>query len=188
MIHYIYSDMISMIKYLPYGMLIGIPIVAILLYMVLKVGKRKDKKPAALLPVVIFGFYVALMIVITFLSRESGSRDGMDLKLFSTWGINTRNNAYVVENVLLFIPYGFFGSMAFAKLRHFFPSMILGTATSLAIECMQLVTKRGYFQTDDIWTNVLGTIIGFCVFRLLFCFKAFKRKSEEVLQESEDTT
>ena len=31
----------------------------------------------------------------------------MDLELFSTWGINDRNNAFVVENVLLFIPYGF---------------------------------------------------------------------------------
>ena len=112
----------------------------------------------------------------------------MDLKLFSTWGINTRNNAYVVENVLLFIPYGFFGSMAFEKLRRFFPSMALGTVTSLGIECMQLITKRGYFQTDDIWTNILGTMIGFCVFRLLFCFKVVNKKSAEILQESEDTT
>ena len=51
--------------------------------------------------------YVAVLLAITYFSRESGSRSGMmDLELFSTWGINNRNNAYVVENVLLFIPYG----------------------------------------------------------------------------------
>ena len=186
MIHYIYSDMISMIKYLPYGMLIGIPVSAILLFAALKLGKRKDKKPAALLPVVVFGFYLALMMVITFLSWESGSRDGMDLKLFATWGINTRNNAYVVENVLLFIPYGFFGSMAFEKLRHFLPSIALGAATSLGIECMQLVTKRGFFQTDDIWTNILGTVIGFCVFRLLSGLVSGMKKAHP--GEAEDIT
>lgn len=168
MIHYIYMDMLSMIQYLPYGMMVGIPIIAILMYTVCKMGKCENMKPAAMLPVVFFGFYFAMMIVITFLSRESGSRNGMDLKLFSTWGINTRNNAYVVENVLLFIPYGFFGSLAFGRLRHFFASLALGTATSLGIECMQLATGRGFFQIDDIWTNVLGTIIGFWMFRLIF--------------------
>lgn len=178
MIHYIFLDMVSMIKYIPYGMLTGIPLVAVLLFMMAKVGKCKDRKPAALLPVVLFGFYFALMIVITFLSRESGSRDGMDLKLFATWGINARNNAYVVENVLLFIPYGFFGSMAFEKFRHFGTGLALGIATSLGIECMQLITKRGYFQTDDIWTNVLGTVIGLGAFRLLCCFQTNNSKAD----------
>ena len=168
MIHYIYMDMLSMVQYLPYGILVGIPVIAFLICTLCKMGKCQNKKPAAMLPVVFFGFYLAMMFVITFLSRESGSRNGMDLKLFSTWGINTRNNAYVVENVLLFIPYGFFSSLAFVRLRRFFASLFLGTVTSLGIECMQLATGRGFFQTDDIWTNVLGTIIGYWIFRILF--------------------
>lgn len=165
-----------MIKYLPYGMLIGIPVSAILLFAALKLGKRKDKKPAALLPVVVFGFYLALMMVITFLSRESGSRDGMDLKLFATWGINTRNNAYVVENVLLFIPYGFVLAWADARQRNFFRNLFTGALTSLAIECMQLVTGRGFFQIDDILTNILGTILGFLCYWLLYGICGLFRK------------
>jgi glycopeptide antibiotics resistance protein len=36
-----------------------------------------------------------------------------------------------------------------------------GFLFSMAIEVSQLLTKRGYFQTDDILTNVLGSIIGY---------------------------
>ncbi len=169
MIHYIYRDMVSMIRYLPYGLITGIPAAAILLYVMKKAGRSENKKPAALLPVVLFAFYFALMMVITFLSRESGcSRGGMDLKLFSTWGINKRNNAFVVENVLLFIPYGFLGCMAFGRIRRFFACLALGAATSLGIESLQLITGRGFFQIDDILTNILGTVIGFLIYRIFF--------------------
>ena len=111
--------------------------------------------------------YVAVLLVITYFSRESGTRGGLDLELFSTWGINKRNNAYVVENVLLFIPYGFVLAWADARQRNFFRNLFTGALTSLAIECMQLVTGRGFFQIDDILTNILGTILGFLCHWLL---------------------
>ena len=91
----------------------------------------------------------------------------MDLELFSTWGINERNNAYVVENVLLFIPYGFVLAWADVRQRNFFCNLLTGALTSFAIEYMQLVTQRGYFQIDDILTNILGTILGFLCYWLL---------------------
>lgn len=167
MIQYIYRDMVSMLRFLPYGILIGIPVSAVLVCVSRKVGKSKGKEPAALLPVIVFGMYFALMMVITFLSRESGDSNGLDLRLFSTWGINKRNNAFVVENILLFIPYGFFGCWASRRLRRFLPSLALGGGTSLGIELLQLITGRGFFQIDDIITNILGTIIGFLFFKIL---------------------
>ena len=70
---------------------------------------------------------VAILLVITYFSRESGSRTGMmDLELFSTWGINDRNNAFVVENVLLFIPYGFVLPWADVRQRHFLINFLTG--------------------------------------------------------------
>ncbi len=106
MIEYIYHDLLFATGYLPYGLVVGIPLAAVLMWAVNR--RNGDRKPAALLPVAVFGIYFAVMFVITFLSRESGSRKGVvDLELFSTWGINARNNAFVVENVLLFIPMDF---------------------------------------------------------------------------------
>ena len=106
------------------------------------------------------------------ISRESGNSKGFDLELFSTWGINDRNNAYVIENIMLFVPYGFLGSWAFEKMGNFFRCLALGALTSLYIESLQLVTGRGFFQIDDILTNTLGAVIGCLVYRLfLFCGK-----------------
>lgn len=165
MIKYICRDLAAAAEYLPYGLALGFPISAVLLLPVF-FGRRKRKIKEIFL-LIAFGMYLALMLVITFLSRESGSTPGeVDLKLFSTWGINTRNNAFVIENVLLFIPYGFLGCLAYTRLQNLFSCVLLGALTSMAVECLQLVTARGYFQIDDILTNIIGTIVGYLLFLL----------------------
>lgn len=164
MMKYIYRDMVSAMKYIPFGLALGLPIAMILLYLSSRGGER-EKRPGSMIPVAVYVIYLAILLVITFFSRESGSRTGgMDMELFSTWGINTRNNAYVVENVLLFIPYGFICRWAFSWARNFFACVLFGAATSVLVECLQLVTGRGFFQIDDILTNILGTIVGFLLF------------------------
>ena len=171
MLKYIYRDLISATGYLPYGLALGIPLSAALVVIAFFGLKRRERQ--ALISMTAFGLYLAILLVITFLSRESGSNPGaMDLELFSTWGINDRNNAYVVENVLLFIPYGFLCSCAFVKLRNFFSCMLFGALTSMAVEFLQLVTARGYFQIDDILTNILGTVVGYLSFLLFVGKKA----------------
>lgn len=166
MVKYIYRDLVTALGYLPYGLALGVPLSAALVLVVSLVRGKRERQ--AFVPLIAFGLYLAILLVITFLSRESGSMPGaMDLKLFSTWGINNRNNAFVVENVLLFIPYGFLSCCAFVRLRNFFGCMLFGALTSVAVECLQLVTARGYFQIDDILTNILGTVVGYLLFRLL---------------------
>ena len=130
--------------------------------------RSKKREAAAVLPMIFFGIYLSVMLIITFLSREGGGGSVFDLKLFSTWGINDRNNALVVENVLLFVPYGFFGCWAFERAKGFLWCTLMGAATSLTIETLQLVTGRGFFQIDDIVTNTLGAMVGWLIFRLFF--------------------
>lgn len=124
-----------------------------------------------------FSLYLMIILVITFFSREDGSRIGMDLELFSTWGTNARNHAYVVENVLLFIPYGFICPWAFLWLRGFFRNAFAAFVTSFGVETIQLITGRGYFQVDDILTNVLGAVIGYLLFQILYgMLRRFRRQ------------
>ena len=170
MFKHIYRDMMSMVKHLPYGFLIGLPVATLLLWAMDRARRRKGEPPVSKLPVAAFGIYLSMMLVITFLSRESGDSKGIDLELFSTWGINDRNNAFVIENVLLFVPYGFLAGFAFGRYRRFLPCLALGAATSLGIETLQLVTGRGFFQIDDILTNTLGAVVGFLLYRLLGLF------------------
>ncbi len=165
MIKYICADLLAAMEYLPYGLALGIPVALLFLWVSRRKGGRGEKEGAARFPVAVYAVYFAILLVITFFSRESGSRrGGMDLELLSTWGINDRNNAYVVENVLLFVPYGFLCSWAFPWARNFFACTLFGAATSVLVECLQLVTARGYFQIDDILTNILGTAVGFLLY------------------------
>ncbi|MCI8462966.1 MAG: VanZ family protein [Lachnospiraceae bacterium] len=167
MIEYIYKDMLSMVRYLPYSLAVGLPAAVVcLLAARLWRGKEGGVK-GKYVPVAVFAVYLTVMLTITFLSRESGTRRGiMDLELFSTWGINDRNNAFVVENILLFIPYGFACPWVFRRARNLFCCTLIGAVTSLGIESLQLLTRRGYFQIDDILTNTLGTILGFLIYWL----------------------
>lgn len=170
MAKYIVRDVTAAFCYLPYALTAGL-IVAIILSAINDRRVRKKKAPFSVLAITCFMMYTVVMLFITFLSREDGSRKGIDLELFSTWGINARNNAFVIENILLFIPYGFLCAWVFPKARKLSACTLIGAMTSLGIECLQLITERGFFQIDDVLTNTLGAFIG------VFCFRCiFKRK------------
>lgn len=164
---YIVRDLNGAMKYLPYGVMAG-AVMGLILNAMNARRERKGKEAFPMAGLMAFSLYLMIILVITFFSREDGSRSrAIDLQLFSTWGINTRNNAFVVENVLLFIPYGFVCPWAFPWLRGFFRNAFAAFVTSLGVETFQLITGRGFFQIDDILTNVLGAIIGYVIYSLI---------------------
>lgn len=173
---YIIKDLGEAMQYLPYGIMAG-AVMGLILNGMNARRERKGKETFPMAGLMAFSLYLMIILVITFFSREDGSRiRGMDLELFSTWGINTRNNAFVVENVLLFIPYGFVCPWAFPRLRGFFRNTFAAFVTSLGVETFQLITGRGYFQIDDILTNVLGAMIGYVIFWMLYhVLQGFRR-------------
>ena len=172
MLKYIIKDLKETLAYLPYGIMAG-AVVGLLLNGLNARRERKGKDAFPMAGLMAFSLYLMIILVITFFSREDGSRIGMDLELFSTWG----TNAYVVENVLLFIPYGFICPWAFLWLRGFFRNAFAAFVTSFGVETIQLITGRGYFQVDDILTNVLGAVIGYLLFQILYgMLRRFRRQ------------
>ncbi|MBO4980423.1 MAG: VanZ family protein [Lachnospiraceae bacterium] len=166
MTEYIIRDLSSAVSYLPYGLMAG-ALAAVILSVINNKRKRLGKKPFDVAALTVFYIYLAILAAITFFSRESGSRNGIDLKVGSTLGINRRNDAFVVENILLFVPFGVVTPWAFESLRNFWGGILFGAAVSTGIECLQMITARGYFQIDDILTNTLGMAVGCLVFFLL---------------------
>ena len=75
-------DCLSMIKYVPYGAAMGAFLFIAFLRITDRVGRPRGIKRRAVVPVMLFWVYVSVMLIITFFSRESGSRQGMDLELF----------------------------------------------------------------------------------------------------------
>jgi glycopeptide antibiotics resistance protein len=175
MLKYIIKDLKETLAYLPYGIMAGAAMGLILNSMNAR-RERKGKDAFPMMGIMVFSLYLMIILVITFFSREDGSWTGMDLELFSTWGTNARNHAFVVENVLLFIPYGFICPWAFPWLRGFFRNTFVAFVTSFGVETIQLITGRGYFQVDDILTNVLGAVIGYLLFQILYgMLRRFRR-------------
>lgn len=108
----------------------------------------------------LFYIYCFLLIGITFTSREPGSRIGLNIIPFSTFSMNIESLKYIIENVMLFIPFGFLLPLLIKPLYSLFRCTVAGLLVSFMIEFSQLLTGRGFFQIDDIIFNTFGSIIG----------------------------
>ena len=72
----------------------------------------------------------------------------------------------IILNILLFIPFGYLLLSLFPKLR-WWHVILLGFAFSLCIELLQLLTRLGYADVDDLINNTLGAAIGSLCYRIL---------------------
>lgn len=111
--------------------------------------------------------YLAFLLYLTILSRPAGSRTGVDLMPFSTISFQLEGNIYAIENILLFLPFGFIMNKLFAGKRGYGICMISGIILSGTVELVQYLTQRGFLQTDDIILNLLGSCLGFMAGRTL---------------------
>lgn len=75
----------------------------------------------------------------------------------------------VIGNMIMFMPYGFFIAYIL-KLKKVRTITLLSLLVSITIETTQLVIGR-VFDVDDIILNVIGGIIGFYAFKLIYSFK-----------------
>lgn len=71
--------------------------------------------------------------------------------------------ANLCGNILIFVPYGFFISMA-SRTRGFFKTLFCSMGLSLCVEAVQLITRVGSFDVDDILLNTVGGVIGYIIF------------------------
>ena len=63
-------------------------------------------------------------------------------------------------NILAFVPFGFFMPMICKRGKKVFCCTMMSALFSLAVETVQLFTKVGAFDVDDILLNCAGALIG----------------------------
>ncbi len=71
----------------------------------------------------------------------------------------------LVGNIAIFVPFGFMVSMA-SKYKNMFSVIFYTFIFSLSIECIQLITKIGSFDVDDLLLNTIGGCVGCIIFSL----------------------
>jgi len=70
-------------------------------------------------------------------------------------------------NVVAFVPFGFFLPVFAERCRRFLNTLLYSFELSLLVELIQLVTKVGSFDVDDIILNTLGGAIGYVLYKLV---------------------
>lgn len=161
-----FSDIMDLMKYLPVCLVFAAVLEGITILILLK-RKKKIRFYKAFWSY-LFWTYITAVIFITLLSREPGSRSGISWKPLSTWGVTEIEHAFVFENIILFIPFGFLLPLVWKPARRIRITILYALLYSSCIELTQVITKMGYGQIDDIITNVLGAGIGYNVWLLIF--------------------
>ncbi len=70
----------------------------------------------------------------------------------------------LVGNIVAFVPFGLFLPMFFHFGKNLFGCVIASAFFSFLVESVQLVTKVGAFDVDDIFLNALGGFTGFLIY------------------------
>ncbi len=75
----------------------------------------------------------------------------------------------LVGNVGVFIPFGLLLPIIYKPLAKWYALLPTGIIFSSVIECIQLVTRVGTLDVDDVILNVSGIMLGLAVLKLV-CF------------------
>ena len=69
-------------------------------------------------------------------------------------------------NVIMFVPLGFFAPCIWSKMRKFGWHLLAMVVTIVSIELLQLFTLLGSCDVDDLLLNLVGTTLGFLVWKI----------------------
>ena len=143
---------------------------------------RTNKKHTIIISIV----YFLAIIYLTFLIREPTPTYRYSLRLFKAAsrslefggvlisGLLSGNNKTVgwsslkgiVLNILLFIPFGYLIPAVWPhKKWSWWKIMLFGFAVSFCVETVQLVTRLGFADVDDLMNNTIGSVLGYLIYK-----------------------
>ena len=77
----------------------------------------------------------------------------------------------IFGNVMGFVPYGFVLPVIARRMRNGFFIILSGFCISLSVEVIQLITKVGCFDVDDMILNTLGAALGYGIYAVCEIFR-----------------
>ena len=125
------------------------------------------KRPWELL----FVFYLSFLIISTLFVRWPRNPYGNILSSFGLFDEDGWNHE-CIENILLFIPYTFLYLQTKATSSPWKSALIITLCTTVFIEFSQLLFWLGQFQLSDVLHNLIGGMIGCCIW---FVFREIRR-------------
>lgn len=125
---------------------------------------KKDLKDT--ITIVLFVMYLAALFTVTLLSGprslwRSVSFVPFQSLFFENGQINERGVLFMVLNVLMFVPMGVFLRILN---KPAVKTVFIGGGVSALIEILQYIFIRGMLDIDDLISNVLGVVVGCCLY------------------------
>lgn len=129
---------------------------------------------------ILFVLYFAVLFYFLFFSEEMGrtysertyhynlvpfKEIGRFIRYHRTLGTGTAL-LNIVGNVAAFVPFGIFLPVFSARCRKVWFTVFYSFELSLLVELLQLVTKVGSFDVDDLILNTIGGLVGFLIYLL----------------------
>lgn len=153
---------------------------------------HKNKKLLKAAAAIIFLIYIGGLIYFLFFSEKYGRNNASDFYRYNLMPFHEimRFCKYrdvigfemvavnLAGNIVVFMPFGFLLPVIYKPLKKWYAILPLGICFSIVIECVQLVTKVGSMDIDDVILNVTGVWLGFVFLKLCcFCRRGRRRES-----------
>ena len=130
---------------------------------------------------IFFLVYLAVLFYLLFFSEFAGRTEiyeeyHYNLTPFATirrYLIYSKVGGYFVRlvnvegNILAFLPFGFFLPLLWRRCRKVWLTVLLTACFSIIVEVLQLFTRVGSCDIDDVILNTLGGVIGYLLYLLI---------------------
>ncbi len=127
---------------------------------------------------ILFALYAMLMLWLLFGQRMGQPSGGVNLIPLATAadflrllaaGRNVRHAVInLAGNVVMFVPLGLLLPLSFDSLHRFRRCMAASAVIIICVELVQLITRLGVCDVDDLILNLIGAAIGYGIYKLLF--------------------
>ena len=151
--------------------------------------KKETKSVIRRCGIVLFVIYVLLLIYFLFFSEEYGRAIQVErgyrynlmpfVEIRRFWKYRDQLGNFAVfsnifGNVIGFLPWGFILPIIFRRMDRVFLIFLSGFLLSLTVEVIQLISKVGCFDVDDLILNTLGAVLGYVFF--VICYHIRRKK------------
>lgn len=143
--------------------------------------KKGTKRIIRRTGILLFILYVLVLVYFLFFSEEYGRIAQSEhiyrynltpfVEIQRFWKYREQLGVFALAtnifgNVLGFIPFGLILPVISEKMQNGFLIILSGFALSLCVEVIQLVTRVGCFDVDDLILNTIGAAAGYLAFAI----------------------
>ena len=132
---------------------------------------------------ILLSLYIVVLLYFTVVGRYSHEEYEYKINFFTSYRWFFQYNGeqvlrQLLINFVMLMPVGFLLPVVIKAKHKYLITMALSLLLTVFIETMQLITKCGSFEVDDIINNFIGAVLGMLLYVL--CSKLIKPKTNKV--------